>query len=116
MEKSASYDSSTPQGKDQLNSGVIGFHYNDKHQVDGAVITDHAKDRYCALVESYKVQYKGKYFSVLHGIEDLREYDDDGSMVWFIDAEHLQAFMRMNRWAKEGRKKDGVIDKLKDAI
>lgn len=117
VEKSSSYDSSTPSGFPQDNSGVIGFHYDSRNNVDGAIITDHAKERYNALIDAYRIQFRKLYFVMLNENDGLREFiEEDGSRVWFIDAEHLQYFMRMNRWAKERVPQDTFMQKIGDKI
>ena len=72
------------------NSGFIGF------ADDGSgVITQHAKDRYNALVGIYG----NKFLPVLVTDDGVRSHTNG---TYLIDAEHLVKFGTMNQWRRDG--------------
>jgi hypothetical protein len=80
----ASFDGNTH------NSGFIGF-----DAAGNGILTPHAKDRYDALVAQYGDQFhpplaKGDGITLT------------STNTYLIDAQHLVAYTRMNRWLKSG--------------
>ena len=110
------FDSSTPYGYDRYNSGVISLvRYDDKTY--GAHITDNARIRYNELIKAYRLQFRDQYKVLLEEDDGIKESGDGtGNRFWFIDAEHLQYFMRLNRWSKEGKPSDSIWDKTKELL
>ena len=76
----------------EQNSGVIAL--TSQH---GAIITQHARDRYNSLINVYGDRFNPS-LSKDAGITTL--FTDPPTFQ--IDAEHLVKFMQMNRWRKSG--------------
>ena len=62
-------------------------------QIDGAIITPHARDRYNALIALYSTNF----FPPLTMDAGITPSTNSA---FRIDAQHLTEFMRMNRWHK----------------
>jgi hypothetical protein len=112
VDNTASFDSTTPQGYDQMNSGVIGF------TVDGkGILTQNGVERYNNLIKDYKIQfrfYKGVDLKENDGIKE--ELDKKGNLLYSIDRQHLVYFGVLNSWRKDGKDIDSIWDKAKSLI
>ncbi len=73
------------------NSGFLGYNPDDSGN-----LTEHAKDRYNALV----AKYGAKLLPPVAKDEGLTS-NGDGS--FRIDAQHLAVFFKLRRWDKEGK-------------
>ena len=112
----AAFDSSTPHGYDRYNSGIINI-VRVGNITLGAHITDNAKERYNELIKAYRIQFRDQYKLSLEVDDGIKESGDGtGNRFWFIDEEHLEYFMRLNRWSKEGKESDTLWMKTKDLI
>jgi hypothetical protein len=111
-----SFDSSTPHGYDRYNSGIINM-VRVGNITLGAHITDNAKKRYNELINAYRLQFRDQYKILLNENDGIKESGDGtGNRFWLIDEEHLQYFMRLNRWSKEGKASDTLWMKTKELL
>lgn len=112
VDKTASFDSTTPQGYDQMNSGVIGF------TADGrGILTQNGVERYNNLIKDYKIQfrfYKGVEIKENDGISEA--LDKNGNLLYNINKQHLVYFGVLNSWRKDGREPDSFWDKAKNLV
>jgi hypothetical protein len=110
------FDSSTPMNYDNQNSGIVSL-VRVGNLTLGAKITDHKRDQYNELISKYKLQFKEKYSVLLSKDAGVIETEDQfGNHLWQIDTEHLQYFMRLVRWQKEGVEPDSLTLKAKQFI
>jgi len=73
------------------NSGFLGW------TKGGAVITEHARERY----EGLRQKYGSLFTPPLLAADGLQAGPDSAS--WLIDDEHLADFATMIRWQREGK-------------
>ena len=112
-----SYDETTPKQYPPASSGYIETVRNDKGEVVGALITEGARKRYNTLISWYAIQYRnetGKPVEIDAGIRPHK--DRFGNDVYFIDAEHLEAFVLMNLKSKADDPHDSIMEKIKESI
>lgn len=106
-DKAASYDSSTPEGYAKQNSGFLGFTLGEDGQSEGALLTQHAVDRYNFLINDYKVQFKEQTGIDINRGDGLSPTLTTSNLpIYKIDLEHLQYFLKLSRWKKEGHPSD----------
>lgn len=111
-DNSASFDSSTPQGYDPQNSGVIGFSPDGK-----GILTSNGVERYNNLIKDYKIQFrfiKGIELKENAGITEF--LDKNGNLLFYIDHQHLVYFGILNGWRRDGKDVDGLWDKAKNLV
>lgn len=108
----ATADASVPPQYDASAGWIL------RQRDDGAgVLTDGGRDRYNTLVAAYRLQFEQVYkVKLCHDAGISTWIDEHGNAVWIIDAEHLEYFCRLGRWAKSWRPNDGMIMRAKDAI
>jgi len=113
----SSYDASTPSQYDPKSSGFLGFTENEKGETTGALLSDNAVKKYNALITDYAIQFKNEEKVSIDTNAGVRMFVDGyGNAVHWIDAEHLQYFLKLNRWRKEKREPDTIWMKLRDKI
>ena len=111
-DNTASYDSSTPQGYDPQNSGVIGFTSEGK-----GILTSNGVERYNNLIKDYKIQFrinKGVELKENAGITEF--LDKNGNLLFYIDHQHLVYYGILNSWRRDGKEIDGLWDKAKNLV
>jgi hypothetical protein len=113
----ASYDSTTPPGIDQQNSGLLGWIVNQDGSTWGTIITSDARNRYNLLIEDYGAQYTAENALVLTKDAGVTAtvWQDTTNVVYKIDAQHYAAFLLMDHWLADHKDKDSVWMKLKAA-
>lgn len=112
VDKTASFDSTTPQGYNTMNSGVIGFTADGK-----GILTLNGVERYNNLIKDYKIQfrfYKGVELKENDGITEA--LDKNGNLLYNIDQQHLVYFGLLNSWKKDGKDPDSLWDKAKNLV
>lgn len=87
-------DTASFDGNDQ-NSGLVSM-LND----GSAIITEHARERYNALVAVYASKFTPK-LKQDDGVQPAGVVQGKG--LYQIDAQHLVMFVQMNQWRKVGR-------------
>ena len=112
VDKTASFDSTTPQGHDQMNSGVLGFNAE-----GNAMLTRNGVQRYNNLIKDYNIQfrfYKGVELKENDGISE--SLNKNGDVLYVIDKQHLVYFGVLNSWRRDGREPDSFWDKTKNLV
>lgn len=138
----ASYDASTPAGYAALNSGIIDFTMDERGETTGAIITSNKRDRYNYLISCYAVQfadpqsgrgvtlvrdsgvrlYSSQKEKATEGTEITETAakqslgDLGGSILYWLDAEHLDYATTLEDWQKARRPKDSVWEKLRSKL
>ena len=111
-DNSASFDSSTPQGYDPQNSGVIGFSPDGK-----GILTSNGVERYNNLIKDYKIRFKVEKGVDLKENDGITEYIDKSKNVLSkIDPQHFVYYGVLNSWRKDGVETDTFWDKAKNLI
>ena len=112
VDNTASYDASTPQGYNNLNSGIVGFTMDGK-----AILTPYGVERYNTLIELYKIQFKYAKGIELKQNAGIAEYlDKNKNLLYKIDEQHLVYYGILNSWRRDGRDADTFWDKAKSIV
>lgn len=112
----ASFDSTTPEGDDPQNSGILGVVKSDQRVV-GYRVTSGFRTRWNFLLDKYRYQLEddcGKLLERDAGIVGLDP--QGGKAIYFLDIERFTYFLRLARWQREGRAEDSIWQKLKGAV
>lgn len=109
QDKTASFDSTTPQQYDSMNSGVIGFGPDGK-----GILTGNGVERYNNLIKDYKLQLRAAKGVDIKENDGITEFlDKYGNLLYYIDQQHLVYFGILNSWRRDGRDVDSLWDKAK---
>jgi hypothetical protein len=116
-DRQAAFDASTPPQYPAQSSGFLGWITNERGETTGGILTSGAVDRYNRLVKVYRLQLQ-EATGVLVGPGDGVQpfVDQYGNNVFRMDSQHLTYFVRLNRWAKEGRAEDSIWQKVRSAV
>lgn len=109
VDNTASYDSTTPQGYDPHNSGVIGLTSDGR-----GILTTNGVERYNNLIKDYKLQFRAAKGVELKENDGITEFlDKNGNLLFYIDQQHLVYFGILNSWRRDGKDVDGLWDKAR---
>ena len=108
-DNTASFDSTTPQQYDSMNSGVIGFGPDGR-----GILTSNGVERYNNLIKDYKLQFRAAKGVELNENDGIVEFiDKHGNLLYYIDQQHMVYFGILNGWRRDGKEVDGLWDKAK---
>lgn len=111
-DNTASFDSTTPQGYDPHNSGIIGFSPDGK-----GILTSNGVERYNNLIKDYRLQFRAAKGVDLKEGAGLTEFlDKNGNLLFYIDQQHLVYFGILNSWRRDGKDVDDLWDKAKNLV
>lgn len=109
VDNTASFDSTTPQGYDPQNSGVIGFTQDGK-----GILTSNGVERYNNLIKDYKLQFRAAKGVDIKENDGITPFSDkNGNLLFYIDSQHLIYFGILNGWRRDGKEVDNLWDKAK---
>jgi len=127
--KRPAFDSSTPDGYNPYNSGLIEYVEDSEGRTVGAIITTDARARYNALIQAYRLQFKDEYKIELNqdsGVEvssypvkTKRSVTDpipEAKKLYFITSDYMTYFMRLSAWSKNKRDSDSIWLKIKEKV